>query len=123
MPTQSLPAQPQTFGFEYEVRLAVSLPLAWTSLLKQVAAHHYDFMCREAGKQGIINGLHNTACDSEFPSSFRVAWRDLDLIAKVMEQANCHSNDTLLLAAIDQWLRETKGKIEARFHELQASTV
>jgi len=100
--------------FEYEVRLAVSLPSAWTTLLKQVAAHHYDYKCREAGACGVINGLHNTTCDSEFPSSYRVTWRDLDLITKVMEQADHHRDEAGVAPAIHQWLREAKDAIVER---------
>jgi hypothetical protein len=112
-------AQPQMLDFSYIVRIAVSLPLEWTTLLKQVAAQHYDYVCREAGKQGVINGLHNTACDSEFPSSFRVTWQDLDLIAKVLEQAHYFPESADLVNAIGRWLRETKVKIEERLNVLQ----
>ncbi len=112
-------AQPKIFGFFYEVRLGVSLPLAWTRLLKQVAEHHYDAVCREAGRQGVINGLHNTASDCEFPSSYRVSWRDLYLITKVMEQVRYYPESFALAAEILRWLRETKDKIEARAIALQ----
>lgn len=111
--------QPKTFDFSYTVHLAVSIPLEWTMLLKQIAAQHYDDKCRDAGKRGVINGLHNTACDGEFPSSLRVTWRDLDLITKVLEQAHYFPESTALAVAIGQWLRETKDKIEARLSALQ----
>lgn len=73
-------------GFEYEVRLAVSIPLAWAKLLKLAAKHHYDYKCREIGECGVVNGLYNTAVDSEWPSTIAVSWRDQDLITKVAEQ-------------------------------------
>ena len=113
-------ARPWTFSFEYEVRLGVSLPLAWTTLLKEVAAHHYDYKCRQAGKEGVINGLHNTACDGEFPSNCPVSWRDLDLITKVMEQAHYLPDSAQLAASINQWLDVIKEKIEDRHNTIQA---
>lgn len=106
------PAKPIDRGFEYEVRLCVSIPLSWASLLKEAAAHHYDHLCREIGKQGVINGLYNTAYDSEYPSTRAVSWRDLDLITKVAEQLEYHTQDHLLIRAIRRWLRETKDAIE-----------
>lgn len=104
-------------GFEYRVRLAVSIPLAWAEFLRTVATHHYDYKCRESAKGGVVNALRNTACDSEFPSSYPIAWNDFDLLAKVMEQARHHTDSiqTMELAsAIDAWIRQTKAKISAR---------
>jgi len=103
--------------FDYEVYLVVSLPLTWTTLLKRVAANHYDYKCREAGTAGVINGLHNTACDGEFPSTFRLAWRDLDLLTKVMEQACYHvstKEDTTVSVAIQAWIQLAKFDVEGR---------
>jgi hypothetical protein len=115
---------PKTLGFEYKVRLAVSLPIAWTTLMKRVAASHYDSWCRESGKAGVINGLHNTVCDGEYPSSYAVSWRDLDLITKVMEQAAYHVKEDADLAAIARaihaWLRATKDAIETRHRAIEA---
>ena len=112
---------PTEHGFEYEVRLAVSLPIAWTKYLKRVAAGHYDYKCREAGEAGVINGLHNTAHDGEFPSTYSVSWRDLDLIAKVMEQASYYDAGFLLINPINQWVRAAKDKITARHDEISGS--
>jgi hypothetical protein len=115
--------EPKTLGFEYKVRLAVSIPTAWTTLMKQVAASHYDAWCRESGKAGVINGLHNTVCDGEYPSSLAVSWRDLDLITKVMEQAHYHLKtleDVAIAEAIHRWLRATKDAIEARHQAIEA---
>jgi hypothetical protein len=111
-----------TAEFSYEVRLAVSLPRAWTTFLKRVASGHYDYKCREAGECGVINGLNNTTCDGEFPSSFRVTWRELDLITKVMEQARYHRDGDKadVAPAIHQWLRETKIAIEERHAAIEA---
>lgn len=114
--------EPKTIGFEYVVRLAVSLPRAWTSLLKRVAAGHYDYKCREAGTCGVINGLHNTTCDDEFPSNHPVSWSDLDLITKVMEQVRYHIEgdlDVVTAAAIQQWLIVTKIAIETRHRAIE----
>lgn len=115
--------EPKTLGFEYKVRLAVSIPTAWTTLMKRVAAHHYDARCRESGKAGVINGLHNTVCDGEYPSSYRISWGDLDLITKVMEQASYHVKDDDELVAIERaiqaWLRSTKDAIEARHRAIE----
>ena len=76
---------PLQYGFEYEVRLAVSIPLAWAELLKQCAKHHYDYKCRETGDRGVVNGLYNTAQGGPLESTYAVSWRDLDLVSKVAE--------------------------------------
>ncbi len=90
----------------------------------------------------MINGLHNTTSDGEVPASFRVTWSDLDLIAKVMEQARYHVSTAAAAAddakitvlckgadaittiatavAIHQWLRETKAAIEERHAAIEA---
>jgi hypothetical protein len=102
-------------GFEYRVRLAVSIPLAWAELLRDVALHHYDALCRESAKAGVVNGLRNTACDSEHPSSFPVEWRDLDLLAKIMEQARYHTAlEQELEGEINAWIRQAKGRLVER---------
>lgn len=98
-------------GFTYEVRLHVSIPLAWAAMLKESAKHHYDYKCKAAGDHGVINGLYNTACDSEFPSTLPVTWSDLDLTAKVAEQLAYHTADRGLIRAIRAWLRETMDAI------------
>lgn len=99
-------------GFEYEVRMAVSIPRAWATLLKQSAEHHYDYKCREAGERGVVNGLFNTAQDGEFPSTYAVSWSNLDLITKVAEQLHHHTKDQALISAIRGWLRTTMDAIE-----------
>jgi len=114
--------EPKTLGFEYKVRLAVSLPIAWTTLMKRVAASHYDHWCRDSGKAGVINGLHNTVCDGEYPSSHPVSWGDLDLITKVMEQVSYHiksPEDAVIAEAILRWLRATKDMIEERYRAIE----
>jgi len=104
-------AQPIQRGFTYEVRLYVSIPLAWATLLKAASKHHYDLRCNEAGHHGVINGLYNTACDSEWPSVYPVAWSDLDLTTKVCEQLEYHTSDHELVRAIRAWLRATMDAI------------
>lgn len=99
-------------GFRYEVSLYVSIPLAWATLLKESAKHHYDHRCNEAGHHGIVNGLFNTACDSEFPSTSSVTWSDLDLITKVAEQLEYHTADHALIREIRTWLRATMHTID-----------
>ena len=111
------PTAPIQKGFEYKVRLAVSIPLAWAKLLKEASKHHYDMVCNEAGHHGVVNGLYNTALDSEWPSTYPVSWRDLDLITKVAEQLEYHSHDHELIRAIRAWLRTTMDAIEAQ-HKL-----
>ena len=101
-------------GFEYEVKLAVSIPLAWATLLKEASKHHYDLRCNEAGHHGVINGLFNTALDSEWPSSYAITWSDLDLTTKVAEQLEYHTHDHALIRAIRTWLRETMDAIQAQ---------
>lgn len=117
LPDMVKPALPIQKGFEYEVRLAVSVPLAWATLLKTASKHHYDMRCNEAGHHGVVNGLFNTASDSEWPSTYAVTWRDLDLVTKVAEQLEHHTHDHALIAAIRTWLRATKDAIEAQ-HQL-----
>jgi hypothetical protein len=102
---------PEYRGFEYKLRLAVSIPLAWAEFLRTVALQHYDLWCRESAKAGVVNGLRNTACDSEYPSSFPVEWRDLDLLAKIMEQSHYHAVSEPLKALaveINAWIRQVK---------------
>ena len=101
-------------GFEYEVKLAVSIPLAWATLLKEASKHHYDLRCNEAGHHGVINGLFNTAQGSEWPSTYPVTWSDLDLTTKVAEQLEYHTHDHVLIHAIRAWLRATMDAIEAQ---------
>ena len=98
-------------GFTYEVRLYVSIPLVWATVLKAASKHHYDLQCNEAGHHGVINGLFNTACDSEWPSIYPVTWSDLDLTTKVAEQLEYHTTDHALIRAIRAWLRETMDAI------------
>lgn len=110
-------AVPVYSGFEYRVRLAVSIPTAWAEFLRIVAQRHYDGLCRESAKAGVVNALCNTACDGEFPSNYPVDWRDLDLLAKIMEQARYHAHSDELIArvgAIDAWIRQAKMLIRGR---------
>jgi hypothetical protein len=100
-------AAPAQYGFEYQVKLAVSVPLAWATLLKQAARHHYDARCREIGERGVVNALYNTALDGEFPSSYPVSFSDLDLVSKVAEQLRHHTDDQMLALAIRAWLQDT----------------
>jgi hypothetical protein len=98
-------------GFEYRARLAVSIPLVWAEFLRVVALHHYDSGCRESARAGVVNALCNTACDLEHPSSYPVDWRDLDLLAKIMEQGRYHADSVQkreLAMMIDAWLCQAK---------------
>jgi hypothetical protein len=98
---------PKQYGFEYEVKLAVSIPIAWATLLKQAAKHHYDYKCREIGERGVVNALYNTAHDGEWPSTRAVSFSDLDIVSKVAEQLHYHTKDHLLVLAIRAWLQDT----------------
>lgn len=104
-------SEPLQFGFEYEIRLAVSIPIAWATLLKEAAKHHYDYKCREAGERGVVNALYNTAQGGELQSNYPVTWRDLDLVTKVAEQLHHHTKDHALILAIRKWLHETQDTI------------
>ncbi len=104
-------------GFEYRVRLAVSIPLAWAEFIHDAALHHYDLRCRESARAGVVNALRNTACDSEHPSSYPVEWRDLDLLAKIMEQAHYRDYSEAQresIAEINAWIRHVKGGLIER---------
>lgn len=113
-------AVPIQRGFTYEVRLCVSIPIAWATLLKQAAKHHYDSRCNEAGDHGVINGLYNTAHDSEWPSYLPVTWSDLDLTAKVAEQLEYHATDRAAIRAIRTWLRESMDAIAQQHQACRA---
>lgn len=104
-------------GFEYRVRLVVSIPLAWAEFLRVVALQHYDTWCRESAKAGVVNALRNTACDSEFPSSYPVSWRDLDLLTKIMEQSRYHADSVQkreLIGRIEAWICQAKAWLVGR---------
>lgn len=100
-------AAPMQYGFEYEVKIAVSIPLAWAQLLKDAATHHYDYKCRESGKQGVVNALFNTAQGGPLQSNYPVTFRDLDLVSKVAEQIHHHTTDHMLALTIRAWLQDT----------------
>lgn len=100
-------AAPQQYGFEYTVRIAVSIPIAWAKLLKEAAEHHYDYKCREIGERGIVNSLYNTAFDGEFPSNYPVSFSDLNFVSKIAEQLHYHTEDRALALTIRAWLRDT----------------
>jgi hypothetical protein len=108
-------ATPIQRGFEYEVRLAVSIPLTWAKLLKQASEHHYDARCREIGKQGVINALYNTALDGEWPSTHPVSFSDLNIVSKVAEQLHYHTDDRMLALTIRAWLQDTMETIEKQW--------
>lgn len=111
----SVEIYPICLGFEYHVRLAVSIPLAWAAFLRTVAQHHYDYKCRLSAKNGIVNGLYNTAYDSEFPSSFSVGWADLDLLEKIMEQAHWYAcPEQVEIVEIGAWISQAKTWISER---------
>ena len=107
MPASTNPIAPISLGFEYEVRIAVKIPLAWAELLKLAAKHHYDYKCRESGERGVVNALYNTAQGGTFESSHAVSWSDLDLVTKVAEQLRHHTEDHALIIKINKWLHET----------------
>ena len=107
-------AAPTQYGFEYEVKLAVSIPLAWAILLKEASKNHYDARCREIGERGVVNALYNTACDGEYPSNYPVSFSDLNIVSKVAEQIRYHTNDRVLVLAIQVWLHDT---MEALFKQ------
>ena len=105
---------PLQYGFEYEVKLAVSIPIAWARVLKDAATHHYDYKCRESGERGVVNALYNTAHDGLWPSNYPVSWSDLDRVLKVAEQLRLHTKDHELIFAINKWLHETMDAIAAQ---------
>jgi hypothetical protein len=119
-----LVAEPVSKGFEYTVRLNVTIPLAWAKVLKETGARHYDYKCREMAECGVVNGLHNTALlneDPEFradrpelePSTHPVAWHDCDGMMKILEQAH-YMFDVVVVGQIRTWLRRTMDQIAAR---------
>lgn len=109
--SSSNPIAPVLLGFEYEVRIAVKIPLVWAELLKLAAKHHYDYKCRESGERGVVNALYNTAQGGTFECSRAVSWSDLDLVMKVAEQLRYHTKDFALIGTINKWIHETLGAI------------
>lgn len=127
--------EPVAKDFEYTVRIGVSIPLAWTKVLKTVGAHHYDYKCREMAECGVVNGLYNIALLNEdpeyrvdndrWPQTHPIAWRDCDGMMKIMEQAHYHRSSTggyefdlVVIGNIRAWLRHTMERIEARHAEI-----
>lgn len=110
MSNDSIP-KPLHYGFEYEVKLAVSIPIAWAILLKEASKHHYDYRCREIGEHGVVNALYNTAHDGEWPSTYAVSFGDLNITAKVAEQLHHHTDDHALIVAIRGWINTTMDAI------------
>lgn len=102
-----MPVTPLQYGFEYTVKLAVSIPRAWASLLKEASKHHYDARCREIGECGVVNALYNTACDGAYPSNHPVSFSDLNLVSKVAEQLHYHTEDERHVLALRAWLQNT----------------
>jgi len=102
-------------GFEYTVKLAVSIPLAWADLLKLAAKHHYDWKCREAGECGVVNGLYNTAQGGPLESTYAMTARELGLVGKVAEQIHHHTKDHMLVLRIRAWLQDTSEAIEKQW--------
>lgn len=107
-------AAPKQYGFEYTVRIAVSIPIAWATLLKEASKHHYDARCREIGEQGVVNGLYNTAYDGQWPSNYPVSFSDLNIVSKVAEQLHWHTKDSALMFAIHTWLDETMSALSSQ---------
>ena len=118
--------KPLQYGFEYEVRIAVSIPVAWAELLKEAAKHHYDYKCRESGERGVVNALYNTAQGGPFMRMRQedraadetdedllvgihhpVSFSDLNLVSKVAEQLRYHTEDHTLALTICAWMFDT----------------
>jgi len=115
--TSQDPTAPVQDSFTYEVRLNVSIPIAWAQLLKEASKHHYDARCRALGDHGVINGLFNTARGTEWPSFYPVSHTDLNITTKVAEQLEYHTHDHALIRTIRSWLRETMRAIERQHKE------
>lgn len=114
-------AEPVFRGFEYNVRLAVSIPLAWAEFLRRAAESHYDYKCRESAKAGVVNALCNTACDGEFASSHPLSWQDFDLLTKIMEQGQAvaiSSTSQEIAASVESWIQQSKMRLVAREQSL-----
>jgi hypothetical protein len=130
--TGLLIAEPVAQDFEYTVRLAVAIPLAWAQLLKTVGAHHYDWKCREMSECGVVNGLYNTPTineDPEFkaecsssPSTHPISWRDCDGMMKIMEQAHYHEEFDLVVIGVGVTSRAScEGDADADAHAWRAA--
>lgn len=76
-------------GYRFPVEAEVFLTVAEVEILMKCSAGHYDGVCQQAGKPGgFIYGFHNQAM--YFPGdkaeiSVKLSWRELDLLAKVLE--------------------------------------
>lgn len=84
-------------AFEYTVRINVLLTVEEATLLKTIAAAHYDWRVKQAAEAGVINGLFNTATwAAEHPSDHEAqighpcANRDIQTCIKALEMAHAH---------------------------------
>jgi len=87
--TPPSPADPKFVKFAYQVRVTVDLCRADLDYLIQVAERHYDFVCKSfALEGGLLYGWRNyfEGRDNE-RTSWDLTVRDLDVIAKILEQS------------------------------------
>ena len=119
--------EPISHGFEYQIRLAVAIPLAWAQALKLVGEGHYDWKCREAARQGVVNGLYNVALFNDDVDrglapddhvTHPISSSDCDLMLKILEQASYHYLGAVDVEAIRRWLRAAMDQIVTRHAEV-----
>ncbi len=132
-PREPALVEPISSGFEYRVLLGVAIPLSWARALKTVGERHYDYKCREVAKQGVVNGLHNTALWNEEAdrglgtgddhvtaevSTHAISSSDCNIMLKILEQACYHQLGDVVVDDIRRWLRGVMDRIAARHAEI-----
>ena len=86
-------------GFEYEVKSKISMTARDLEECLATSAHHYDGVCKQASKNGFLNGIRNTyelsVKDAEAngkPIPTTVEWTikeyDLQILCKMLEMSN-----------------------------------
>ena len=125
-PGEPLLVEPVSRDFEYVVRLAVAIPLAWATVLKAAGEQHYDRKCRAMAEHGVVSVLYNIAVfneDSEnladrgsWPSTCPIDESDCDGMLKILEQTS--TVDSAVAGEIRAWLGRAMEQIVARHREI-----
>lgn len=111
--------KPRIASFAYEVFVELAIPIEWAKLIKHVGEHHYDYLCKEVSRAGVINGIYNVATwndeeTSDKVTTIKVSWRDCDTILKVMEQARWSSDNFYMIDAINTFFKKCMDLIRDR---------
>lgn len=104
----------RTIGIAGKPVFVVEMTLDEAKVLMDLAAHHYDARCKEAGQPGPYGFIYgwSVLLDPAFapdpPQKVRAKWRDLDTCLKIMEFNLNHR---------DPFTKETARRLTAAFNE------